>query len=305
MDTFIIRFFFFYFLITLFPGVWSEKMTLNGEKSSEPFSNRYLNVKQVSGEIEWVHIESGKFLMGSTQKEVEKIYQEARIRSSMLDRNIFSAETPQRWVTLSSFEISKYEVTNAQYYAFVIATGRPVPRGYNGEPVWENPALNQAQQPVVGVTWYDAQAFAEWVGGSLPTEAQWERAARGKNGAKYPWGNESPRRQFANFAKRQPSTTPVGQFPLGDTDTGISDLAGNVWEWCLDDYSQTFYQIAGNNQPVNTQHPNLIRDRVIRGGSWDYGRIFIRSQLRFKFFPLDSANNIGFRIVKKKRGIEN
>ena len=127
-------------------------MTLNGEKSSELFSNLYLNVKQVSGEIEWVHIESGKFLMGSTQKEVEKIYQEARIRSSMLDRNIFSAETPQRWVTLSSFEISKYEVTTAQYYAFVIATGRPVPRGYNGEPVWENPAWNQAQQPVVGVT---------------------------------------------------------------------------------------------------------------------------------------------------------
>ena len=236
MNTFIIRFFFFYFLITLFPGVWGQKITLNGGKSSEILSNRHTSAKQVSREIMWVRIESGKFLMGSTQNEVEKIYQEARIRSSMLDKITFSAEMPQRWVELSSFEISKYEITNAQYHAFVIATGRPVPRGYNGEPVWENSSLNQDQQPVVGVTWYDAQAFAEWVGGSLPTEAQWERAARGKNGAKYPWGNESPRRQLANFAKRQPSTTPGGQFPLGDTDTCISDLSGNVWEWCEDDF---------------------------------------------------------------------
>ncbi len=300
-----LKLFFLHFFIPIFLMGWSEPITPSNESKSSLLLSLDPMAKKVSRKIKWIRIKDGKFLMGSTQKEIQTVYREARLRSSMLDKHIFSAESPQRWVTLSSFEISKHEITNAQYQAFVIATDRPPPRGYKGEATWENPTLNQKQHPVVGVTWYDAQAFAEWVGGSLPTEAQWERTARGTKGSKYPWGNTPPSRQLANFARRQPSTTPVGQFPLGETPTGVSDLAGNVWEWCLDYYSQKFYEIASDIEPVNFQHRNLIKDRVIRGGSWDYGNVFIRSPLRFKFFPLDSANNIGFRVVRQKVEVQN
>ena len=225
---------------------------------------------QANQQIEWVRIPGGKFLMGSTAKEIESFYKEARLRSSTLDRHTFEAERPQRWVILSSFEISKHEITNAQYRSFVEATHRPIPRGHKRETVWQDESLNQDHQPVVGVTWYDALAFAEWIGASLPSEAQWERAARGGRGSRYPWGNAPP-----------------------------TDMAGNVWEWCLDAYDPHFYAIGKERNPVNQRDRNFLEDRVIRGGSWVYGRIFMRSALRFKFYPLSTANDVGFRVVRQ------
>ena len=111
--------------------------------------------------------------MGSTAEEAEAAYEDAKLRSSMLEQHTFDAELPQHQVYLRAYEISRYEITNAQYRAFVEAMNRPTPRGHNGEKTWEDKTLNGDTQPVVGVTWFDAQAFAEWIGGSLPTEAQW------------------------------------------------------------------------------------------------------------------------------------
>ena len=264
--------------------------------------------QQVLTTIEWVSIPEGTFLMGSTPEETKAAYEDAKLRSSMLEQHTFHAELPRHPVYLSAYEISRYEITNAQYRAFVEATDRPTPRGHNGEETWADETLNGDTQPVVGVTWFDAQAFAEWIGGSLPTEAQWERAARGAEGRTYPWGNTPPKaRQHANFARRYNRPIPVGQFPKGESPNGIADLAGNVWEWCLDEYSPTFYQQhnGGTSQdPLNLRFRDVLRARVIRGGAWDVGRAFLRSSLRFKFYPLDSTHTIGFRVVRPRPKIK-
>ena len=264
--------------------------------------------QQVLTTIEWVSIPEGTFLMGSTPEETKAAYEDAKLRSSMLEQHTFHAELPRHPVYLSTYEISRYEITNAQYRAFVEATDRPTPRGHNGEETWADETLNGNTQPVVGVTWFDAQAFAEWIGGSLPTEAQWERAARGAEGRTYPWGNTPPKaRQHANFARRYNRPIPVGQFPKGESPNGIADLAGNVWEWCLDEYSPTFYQQhnGGTSQdPLNLRFRDVLRARVIRGGAWDVGRAFLRSSLRFKFYPLDSTHTIGFRVVRPRPKIK-
>jgi formylglycine-generating enzyme required for sulfatase activity len=248
--------------------------------------------------MEWVLIPAGSFVMGSTPEEAAAAYSEARLRSSMLERATFDAELPRHTVILDAFQISRYEITNGQYRAFIEDTGRPRPRGYEGEDTWADATLNGDDQPVVGVTWFDAQAFAEWLSGSLPTEAQWERAARGTSGRKYPWGDAAPTVEHANFARRQDRATPGGRFPKGATPEGVQDLAGNVWEWCLDEYDETFYARSPARNPVNLLHRDVLRDRVLRGGSWDYGVAFLRSALRLRFYPLNSTHNVGFRVVR-------
>ena len=264
--------------------------------------------EQVLKTIEWVSIPEGTFLMGSTAEEANTAYEDAKLRSSMLEQHTFDAELPQHQVYLSAYEISRYEITNVQYRAFVEAMNRPTPRGHNGEKTWEDEMLNGDTQPVVGVTWFDAQAFAEWIGGSLPTEAQWERAARGTEARVYPWGDTPPKaRQHANFARRYNRPMPVGQFPKGESPDGIADLAGNVWEWCLDEYEPAAYQRNGKGvprNPLNLRFRDVLRARVIRGGAWDVGRAFLRSGLRFKFYPLDSTHTIGFRVVRPRPEIE-
>ena len=258
--------------------------------------------QRVLATVGWISIPAGTFLMGSTPETAKAAYEDAKLRSSMLERHTFDAESPQHRVYLDAYEISRYEITNAQYRVFVEATDRPTPRGHNGEETWADETLNGDTQPVVGVTWFDAQAFAEWIGGSLPTEAQWERAARGAEARIYPWGDTPPKaRQHANFARRYNRPMPVGQFPKGESPDGIADLAGNVWEWCLDEYGPTAYQRSSGDvpqNPMNLRFRDVLRSRVIRGGAWDVGSVFLRSSLRFKFYPLDSTHTIGFRVVR-------
>ena len=166
---------------------------------------------------------------------------------------------------------------------------------------WEDETLNGDKQPVVGVTWFDAQAFAEWIGGSLPTEAQWERAARGTTARTYPWGNTPPKaRQHANFARRYNRPMPVGQFPKGESPNGIADLAGNVWEWCLDEYSLTAYQRNNgevSRNPINLRFRDVLRARVIRGGAWDVGSAFppFRLTVQILSVGLDTYNRVSGR----------
>ena len=264
--------------------------------------------QQVLATIEWVAIPEGEFPMGSTAEAAKAAYEDAKLRSSMLEQHTFDAELPQHQVYLSAYEISRFEITNAQYRVFVEAMNRPTPRGHNGEETWADETLNGDTQPVVGVTWFDAQAFAEWIGGSLPTEAQWERAARGTEARLYPWGDTPPKaRQHANFARRYNRPMPVGQFPKGESPDGIADLAGNVWEWCLDEYNPTVYQRNAEgvpHNPLNLRFRDALRARVIRGGAWDVGSAFLRSGLRFKFYPLDSTHTIGFRVVRPRPDIK-
>ncbi|MBI1924628.1 SUMF1/EgtB/PvdO family nonheme iron enzyme [Candidatus Poribacteria bacterium] len=216
-----------------------------------------------------------------------------------------SGEKPVHAVTLDAFYIDKYEVTNAQYKKFMDATGHPAP-GY-----WNDSNYNAPNQPVVGVTWYDAMAYAQWAGKRLPTEAEWEYAARGGlAGKKYPWGDEAPNAGGTYRANYDPGnytedgyryTAPVGKYsPNG---YGLYDMAGNVWEWCMDEYDSGFYATSEKNNPVaggiislvNNDFTNVKTSRVLRGGSWYFGPDLLRVAFRYRAGPTYRDSEVGFR----------
>ncbi len=147
---------------------------------------------------------------------------------------------------------------------------------------------------MVNVSWYEAAAFCDWAGFQLPTEAQWERAARGTEGRKYPWGVEEADPQRLNFGDSQIGhPTPVGIYPLGNTPEGICDIAGNVWEWCQDWYGK-----YASSAVRNPQGPTQATYRVSRGGSWADGAGDCRSAYRGLWFEPDSClGGVGFRVV--------
>ena len=217
-------------------------------------------------------------------------------------------------VTLSGYWIYKYEVTVAQYLAFCAATSRALPPwagntySWAGKTGWDDPALQQ--HPMVNVTWYDAKAYADWAGVQLPTEAQWEYAARGPQGRNFPWGGTATaadpnigwdQTKCANYENSwlvNISTWPVGSFPSGVSWCGAQDLAGNVWEWCADwygDYSST---------PVtNPTGPETGSYRVMRGGSWSYdGDYYYRGALRGGYYPDVWSYYYGFRCASVSPG---
>ena len=195
--------------------------------------------------IELVQIPAGEFLYGDDKKRVK----------------------------LDAFAIAKTPVTNQQYKAFVDATGHSAPTHWNNGII---PA-GKEQHPVVYVSWDDAQAFCQWAGVALPTEQQWEKAARGTDGRTYPWGNEAPDKTRCNFNKDVGDTTPVGKYPAGAN--GLFDMAGNVWEWCADWYLKDSY-------------------RVLRGGSWwTTGKESVRCAFRDGYGPGFRFDNVGFRVV--------
>ena len=187
-------------------------------------------------------------------------------------------ERPAHQVTLSGYWIYKYEVTVAQYRAFCAATLRalpPFPSGYSwaGKAGWTDPALQQ--HPIVNVTWYDATAYANWAGVSLPTEAQWEYAARGPAGNNYPWGgtatfvdqyngwDQTKCANDNNSYSKNISTWPVGSFPADTSWCGAQDLAGNVEEWCADWFGNYYALLVSN--PTGPATGNY---RILRGSSW-------------------------------------
>ncbi len=245
-----------------------------------------------------VWVPAGAFLMGSTTLLMGS-----------------PDEVPQRTVTLKGYWIYKYDVTVAQYRAFCKATGRALPDfptvySWAGKSGWDDPALQQ--HPIVNVGWFDAQDYAAWAGVHLPTEAQWEKAARGTDGRNYPWGGLG---KFAdgsfdgwdpskcvnsfNSVSQGISTWPVGSFPTGASPYGAMDMAGEVWQWCADWYGP--YDATAVIDPIGaTPGGNL----VLRGGSWyDYGNYGCgRCALRNYNGAGAKEYNIGFRCVSTSPG---
>ncbi len=230
--------------------------------------------------IEFVRIPAGEFVMGSTDA----------------DHDAEGWEKPQHKLRLDAYLIGKYAVTNAQYAAYAKATGRSwsMPRG-------------KERHPVVQVSWDDAMAFCAWVSQAtgrkvtLPTEAQWEKAARGTDGRLFPWGNSKPDAAKLNFDSDVRATTEVGQYsPAGDSPYGVADMAGNVWEWtsslwgCINSTPTYGYPYKANDG----REDRGSRDtRVLRGGGFDDGRWGVRSASRSGNFPADHYDNYGFRVV--------
>ena len=216
-------------------------------------------------------------------------------------------EKPAHKVYLKSYYISKHEVTNAEYYEFWMSlkglkdgATQHTPENFTYHPHigrWPDRASKYPNHPVVGVSWHDAKAYADWKGMRLPTEAEWEKAARGYTDRTFPWGKALE--LHANTAEKNDGyenrLAPVGSFPKGKSFFGVMDMAGNVWEWTSDWYSDVYYHHSSKQDPTG---PTAGSWRVVRGGSWIDRIARCSTTFRFYLYPSLKTSFVGFRLAK-------
>ena len=200
-------------------------------------------------------------------------------------------EHPYRLVYLDAFYMDRTPVTCARYRAFMEKTGQKAPPGLAGL---------GPDEPVVGVTWDDAVAYSRWALKRLPTEAEWEKAARGVDGRKWPWGNDEPvDGEHAHFGRTDGAAHAVGQLAAGASPFGCLDMAGGVWEWCHDQYDQWFYKRA---EPRNPRCDDSdTRYRVARGGAVNYSAFNMRAAFRGFNLPHMRSSQYGFRCASETK----
>ncbi len=250
--------------------------------------------------MEWVTISAGEFIMGSSKEQIRRVKGiDPEFSDEWLER-----EQPQRKIYLSEYTIAKYTITNRQFKAFVDESGYQTERELDGlgKSIWyklrEAPLEERLDHPVVCVTRKDALAYCEWFSEKtgiqigLPTEAQWEKAARGSDGRLWPWGDEFDEMK-CNIAGK--GTTAVGNYPQGASPYGVMDCAGNIWEWCDDWFATDYYDYAPVRDP---RGPDSGEYYVVRGGSWYRGRrsaCSVRAAARFRHYI--ACYTFGFRVV--------
>ena len=244
-----------------------------------------------------VLIEAGEFRMGSNSGS--------------------AAEKPVHSVYVDAFYMDEYEVTNAQYAAFLNAKGKHAEAGHTWLDIGDDrclieyisrtyrPKAGYENHPVIYVSWYGAMAYAAWAGKRLPTEAEWEKAARGGlSGLKYPWGNAIDSTK-ANYNRHIDDTTAVGKYPANGY--GLYDMAGNAHEWCLDEWNVNFYSISPAQNPLSgansiqwllDNYTGVKSHRVIRGGAWYVDADRVRCAYRNATTPRPRIGSMGFRCVK-------
>jgi formylglycine-generating enzyme required for sulfatase activity len=224
-----------------------------------------------------VYVPGGEFLMGGVEG----------------DEYVNPDEYPQHLVVLSDFWIDQTEVTNAQYASCVAVGSCSLPAdasSSNRSSYYGHSAY--ADYPVIHVSWQQGEEYCSWVGGQLPTEAQWEYAAQGPEGSIYPWGNSAPNCSRANHSGCVGDTTAVGSYPVGESWCKAQDLGGNVWEWTAD-----WYDLYSAEQQVNPSGPSSGSFRVLRGGSWSYRYPATRATNRMAVDPNHPSESWGFRCV--------
>ena len=208
-------------------------------------------------------------------------------------------EYPNHEVELDAYAIDKYEVTNGLYLEFIRATGHRTP-SHPTDPsknLWQGGLMPEsiASLPVVNVDWFDADAYCQWAGKRLPTEAEWEKAGRGTDDRRFPWGNVEPTRRHLNFNQSwqgEKTFVPVGIYEKGQSPYGVYDMAGNVWEWVADWYDATYYSMSPRRNP---QGPSTGTRRVIRSSGWQVETPQVRIFTRIASDPLDRNHSTGFR----------
>ncbi len=230
-----------------------------------------------------VLISDGEFMMGCNEA---------------VDNNCLEIEKPYHRVYLNNYYIDKHEVTVAEYQGCVNAGGCNEP---NTGKYCNWGQSGREDHPINCVNWNQAQTYCRWAGKRLPTEAEWEKAARGTDGRKYPWGNETATFQYAVMSDGgdgcgRNSTWPVCSKPQGNSPYGLCDMAGNVVEWVEDWYEGNYYQGSAANNPTG---PSTGKDRVLRGGSWVHGMPkYLRTAYRGWAIPAISDNDFGLRWVR-------
>lgn len=264
-----------------------------------------------------ISVQGGTFTMGTLPGEVVQAIEECRVRDGGTCEAAFAEDSyPAHSVAVNPFLMETTEVSFEQYVAFLNVRGPGFHlNGCDGFPCVQtkNESTDAvitfdsanysiggtlAQHPVFGVTWYGAREYCETIGRRLPSETEWERAARGDDGRIYPWGNVWDH-ALAKTNKPQdtpPGSYPVASYPLGVTPTGIHDLAGNVAEWVSDWYSGVYYEtLNAQGTVLNPSGPVTGLEKVLRGGSWNSVPFFSRSVHRQSWDPAGSQRWIGFR----------
>jgi formylglycine-generating enzyme required for sulfatase activity len=231
---------------------------------------------------EMVFIPAGAFLRGSTEDDP---FAEA-------------CEMPQREIFVSDYWIGRYPVTNEEYAVFVQVAGRRPPAHWKDE----RPPEGLDRHPVVGVSWWDAHAYCQWLSEvtgrvyRLPTEAQWEKAARGTEGRRYPWGDQWRRGRCNSAELDKGGTTEVGAFsPPGDSPYGCADVAGNVLEWVADHFHADYYERS--SVTTDPYGPAQGAVKVLRGGSWSSDRRGVRCTSRYNGNQKSAGPEAGFRVA--------
>ena len=293
-------------------GMTPSKLGWGGD--DQPYPDRFVVNPVDDAEMVWVP--AGTFRMGSTQEEIDGLWQANGWDPEW--KQYVNDEQPAHEVTLTrGFWLYRHEVTNGQYAHFLAATGHEAP------PMdWADYKAHE-RLPVIWVDWNDASAYAEWASGALPTEAQWEYAARGPEAGLYPWGDgwDRDRCNSAEYWARKPLNTvaawqawsdadfggevtaakvishlrEVGSFPTGASWCGALDLAGNVYEWCGDWYGESYYATSPAEDPSGAATGGGC---VLRGGSWGYDANHCRAARRYYLFPAIGMIDFGFRVAR-------
>ena len=284
---------------------WARLVALLAAGSRPP----EVRVAGLAFEPETVRVPAGPFLMGTSEAQVQEMLERFEWAKAFQQKGRFDLEQPQHELTLPAYEIGRYPVTDVQYAAFVAATGHDPPRDWNRDRF----PKELSGHPVVYVSWQDAMAYVRWLAEQtgkpyrLPTEAEWEKAARGDDGRLWPWGSEWDSGRVNCKPDGPGKTTPVGQYSSagGDSPHSCADMAGNVWEWCSslwgdDPAKSSFgYPFCADDGRENPQAGGF---RIRRGGSWASGdsgwlRCAFRGRGLCDFRGYDS----GFRVARGAR----
>lgn len=221
------------------------------------------------------------------------------------DRDGGRDEYPRHDVFVSNFYIDKFELTNGRYLEFVKATHHRIPQNPKNATrnLWQGDTIAESliDRPVINVDWADAQAYCQWAGKRLPTEAEWEKAAKGTADRRFPWGNVEPTNKHLNFNQQwigEKTLMPVGSYEAGKSPFGVYDMAGNVWEWVNDWYDAKYYEKSPAKNPTG---PETGTKRVLRGSGWQNETPTVRIFTRVDSDPTIRNESTGFRCAMDAR----